>query len=168
MDITSIDFLLSLKAYTTKDNDLGDPVHAPQLKKQLSFGDGTTANNADIVWTDERTVSSASNDDLDLAGVLADAFGDTIAAAEIVGMVIVADDGNTTTLTIGAGSNPWATMWAASGDGIKVPPGGVFVIMAPDASGLGAVTAGTGDILRVANGSGAAATYKIFIIARSA
>ncbi len=169
MDITSIDFLLSIKSYAKKANDLGAPVYAPVLKKELQFSGGTTANKADMIWGDERTVASATNDDLDLAGVLTDAFGDTFTAAEIVGLAIVADSGNTTTLTIGvAGTNPWVALWAASGDGIKVQPGGVFVIMAPDASGLGAVGAGSADVLRVANGSGAAATYKILIIARTA
>lgn len=169
MEITSIDFLLSIKAYVKKANDLGAPVYAPQLKKELEFTDGTTANKADMIWGDERTVASATNDDLDLAGTLADVFGDTFTAAEIVGLAIVADAGNTTTLTIGvAGTNPWVAPWAASGDGIKVQPGGVFVIMAPDASGLGAVSAGSADVLRVANGSGASATYKIMVIARSA
>lgn len=169
MNVTSIDFLLSIKAYATKGNDLGNPVHAPVLEKRLQFSGGTTANKADIVWGDERTVSSASNDDLDLAGALADAFGDTVAAAEIVGLAIVADPTNTTTLTLGvAGTNPWVAPWAASGDGIKVQPGGVFVLMAPDANGIGAVSGGSADVFRVANGSGAAAKYKIMIIARTA
>lgn len=169
MNVTSIDFLLSIKAYTTSANDLSNAVHAPELKKQLQLSGGTIANSADIVFADERTVASATNDDLDLAGALTDAFGATVAAAEIVGLAIVAAKANTTTLTVGvAGTNPWVALWAASGDGIKVQPGGVFVIMAPDGSGLGAVGAGSADVLRIANGSGAAATYEIMIIARTA
>lgn len=169
MNITSIDVLLSIKAYTSKASDLANPVYAPELKKQIQLEGGTAANKADIVWGDERTVSSASNDDIDLSGALADAFGDTVTAAEMVGLAIVSDAANTTTLTIGVnGTNPWVAMFAASGDGIKVPPGGVFFIMAPDANGLGAVSGGSADLLRVANGSGAAATYKIMIIARTA
>lgn len=169
MTISSIDFLLSIKAYATGSNDLGGPVYAPELKKQLAFESGTTANKADMIWGDERTVASATNDDIDLVGALSDAFGSTFSPAEIVGLAIVASANNATTLTIGvAGTNPWVAPWAASGDGIKVQPGGVFVLMAPDASGIGAVSGGSADVLRVANGSGASATYKILVIARSA
>lgn len=59
-------------------------------------------------------------------------------------------------------------MWLATGDGIKVFPGGVFCNVAPDANGLGTVTAGTADILRIANPGGAACDYTIGIVARTA
>jgi hypothetical protein len=59
-------------------------------------------------------------------------------------------------------------MWAATGDGIKVFPGGVFLNFSRDASGLGAVAGGASDVLRIANGSGASATYRIAVLARSA
>ena len=42
------------------------------------------------------------------------------------------------------------------------------MLAAGDAAGLGAVTAGTGDILRIANSSGATAKFQIAILARSA
>lgn len=139
-----------------------------------SFTSGTTANKADLAYVAERTVSSASNDDIDLAGTLTDALGNTITAAEIVAIMIanVQKDGtaNTTSLTIGgAASNAWFGFVGASGDTVgPVSPGGAFLIMNPDASGLGAVTAGTGDILRVANASGASNTYQIGLLARTA
>lgn len=168
MALNTAELLVKFTANVSGSNDLGNPVFAPELKSLLQFTNGTTANKADLIFTDTRSVNSASNDDIDLAGVLADAFGATITAAEIVGLMIKSAAANTTVLTVGAGSNPWITMFAATGDGIKVMPGGVFVNFAPDASGLGAVTAGTGDILRVANASGATASYDIVILARSA
>ncbi|MFO1126371.1 MAG: hypothetical protein U1E25_14580 [Methylocystis sp.] len=58
----------------------------------------------------ERTVASATNDDIDLAGVLTDALSVTITAAELIALVIInkQKDGtaNTTNLTIGNGSDP--------------------------------------------------------------
>ena len=42
------------------------------------------------------------------------------------------------------------------------------MLFSGDAAGIGAVTAGTGDILRIANSSGASATYQIGIVGRSA
>lgn len=168
MALNSAELMVRFTANQTGANDLGNPVFSPELKSLLQFGSGVTAGNADILFTDERSVASATNDDIDLAGVLTDAFGATITMAEVVALIVVADRTNTTVLTIGAGSNPWATMWAASGDGIKVMPGGVFLNVAPDAAGLGTVTPSTGDILRIANASGAVAKYKIVVLARSA
>lgn len=168
MALNSAELLMKFTANVSGSNDLGNPLFVPELKAQLQFIGGTTADAADIVFTDTRTVASATNDDIDLAGVLTNAFGATITAAEIVGIMIKSARANTTVLSVGGGTNPWITMFLATGDGIKVFPGGVFVNFAPDASGLGAVTAGTGDILRIANASGAAATYDIVILARSA
>ena len=92
--------------------------------------------------------------------------------SEIVAIAIVnaAADGtaNTTALTIGGGTNPFAGIWGTAGDQIVIPPGGMFLIAAAGAAGLGTAGAGASDILRVANASGAAADYQIVIIGRSA
>lgn len=168
MALNTAQLIVKFTASQSGANDLGTPSFVPTLSKTLAYTNGTAADKADLLFMDERSVNSASNDDIDLAGVLADVYGSTITAAEIVGMIISSAAANTTTLTIGAGSNPWITWLAATGDGIKVPPGGVFCLFGKDATALGAVTAGTGDILRVANGSGAAATYEIAILGRSA
>lgn len=149
------------------------PFWSAVMSLTQSFASGTTANKIDIVYMAERTVATATNDDIDLAGVLADALGTTITAAELVGIFIVNEqlDGtdNTTNLTIGGGTNPFTGIWGATGDTIgPVTPGGCFLIMNPNAAGLGTVTASTGDILRIANSSGATNKYKIAILARSA
>lgn len=152
----------------TGSNDLGNPEQRAVLDKLLQFADGTTANKADGVLTDTRTINASSNDDVDLAGALTNALGAAVAAAEIVGIIIV-NRSTTQTLTLGvAGTNPWTAMFAASGDGIKVFPGGVFVNFAPDANGLGAVVGGASDVLRVANGSGSAADYDLVVLYRTA
>jgi hypothetical protein len=150
-------------------SDFGGPEFEPTLRRVLDFANGIGAGQADLLFVDSRTVNASGNDDIDLAGALTDALGATVTAAEIVGLIVDSDPGNTTVLTVGvAGTNPWTTMFAASGDGIKVFPGGIFVNFARDASGLGAVGAGSADVLRIANASGASATYRIAVLARSA
>jgi hypothetical protein len=104
---------------------------------------------------------------------VSDVFGTTITAAELVGLLVINKqiDGtaNTTDLTIGAGSNPFLGFLGGTTPTIgPIKPGGVLCIAAPDAAGIGTVTASTADILRIANSSGAAATYQIAILARSA
>lgn len=167
------DIKVSLRATQTGSNDFGGPVYTPAIAAALALTDGTGANQADIIFCDVRTVNSASNDDIDLAGVLSSAFGSTITFAELVGLVIInapaSGAANTTNLTIGVGSNPFLGFFGGTSPTLgPIRPGGVFLLASPDAAGIGTVAAGTGDILRVANSSGASATYQIGIIGRSA
>jgi len=172
MALTS-ELTVRLKARQTGANDFGGPDFTPVVEALLQLTDGTAANQADILWADQRTVASATNDDLDLAGVLSSAFGATIAAAEIVAILVInkpkTGTANTTNLTIGVGTNPVVGYLGGTSPTVgPLRPGGVFLIASPDVAGVAAVTAATGDILRVANSSGAAATYQIAILARSA
>lgn len=148
-------------------NDISNPEFRPFFDKLLQFASGTGADQADIVFADSRNILASGNDDLDLAGVLTGAFGVVISAAEVVGLLVI-NKSLTQTLSVGGGSNPWAGPWGAAGDIVKIGPRGVLALFAPDANGLGAVVAGTGDILRIANNAGGAADYDIGILARTA
>jgi hypothetical protein len=163
---------LRVEATQLGANALAAQKFTPVVAATLALANGTGVNQADLVYAAERSVASATNDDIDVYGVLADAFGATLNIAEIVAIAIVnvAADGvaNTTALTIGAGTNPFAGIWGTAGDQIVIPPGGMFLIAAGGAAGLGPAAAGSTDILRVANASGAVAEYQIIIIGRSA
>lgn len=171
MGLNSAELAVRFSAVQTGSNDFGGPDFRPELEAILQFTSGVAANQADILYVDERAFTSSTADDIDLAGVLSNAFGQTITAVEIVGIVIInatkAGVRNTVTLSVGAGSAPWFGMFGATGDVIKVPPGGVFCLFAPDASGLGTVTATTADLLTVTPGA-AAGSYQIAILARTA
>ena len=165
-------FSASIAAVQTGANAFKD-TFAPNVALQTMLRNGTGANQADILYANARTVASNSNDDIDLAGVLTDAFGATIAAAEIVSVLIInapaTGTANTTDLTIGVGSNPFLGFLGGTSPTIgPIKPGGVFMIGAGNAAGVGTVTAGSADILRIANSTGASATYQIAIVARSA
>jgi hypothetical protein len=164
-------FTAKIVASQTGGNAFTDKF-TPTIEKIQRLTDGTTANKADLIYADERTVTTGANDDIDLSGVLTDAFGVTIAAAEIVAIMIIngpiSGTANSTDLTIGAGSNPFIGFLGATDTIGPIKPAGVFMLAAGDAAGIGTVVAGTGDILRIANSSGASATYQIAIIARSA
>lgn len=169
----SANMLLQLDAVQRGASDFGGDKFTPQMKAMIQLTDGTAANQADILWMDEREVASATNDDLDLAGALSDAFGTTVAAAELVAVFVInaprSGAANTTDLTIGGGSNPVTGFLGGTTPTVgPIKPGGVFFVASPDAAGVGSVTAATADILRIANSSGASATYQIAIVARSA
>lgn len=163
----------SIEAVETGTNDYGAPRFTPMLAEVLSLTSGTTANTADRIFVDERTVASATNDDIDLAGVLVGALGNTLTFVEIVAILVInkskAGVANTTNLTIGASTNPFVGFLGGTTPTIgPIRPGGFVLIGCPADVGIGAVTAGTADILRIANSSGASATYQIAIIGRSA
>ena len=135
-----------------------------RFNRDVSLADGTGAGNADRLFSDRR--STSGNDDLDLAGVLTDAFGVTLTFARIKAIMIAADPANPGNITVGAGTNPLINILNAAGT-LTIPAGG-FNLWSCGATALGAtVTAGTGDILRV-NGSGGSCTYDIAIVGASA
>lgn len=117
----------------------------------LSFADGTAANQANVLWSDSRTLT-ATSEDLDLAGVLASVYGVTVALARVKGLYIK-NTHATASLTIGgASSNAWATLFGDATDKLVIPPGGFVLLAAPLATGY-TVTAGTGDKLKIDSGA---------------
>ncbi len=171
----TVEISAKVKARQTGSNDFGGPDFAPVAELLLQLTNGTAANQADLLYADERTISSASHDDIDLAGVLTSAFGAVITNAELVTLFVInkprADGAaaNTTNLTIGVGTNPFTGILGGTTPTLgPIRPGGAVLVTSPDAAGIGTVAAGTGDILRIANSSGASNTYQIVIIGRSA
>lgn len=149
--------------------DLGTAKFPLNLAASISLGSGTAADQADLLWTDTRTINASSTDDLDLAGSLTSALGGTITFARIRALYVAAASGNTNNVVVGgAASNQFATMFGSATDKIVVRPGGLLLLANRDTTGY-TVTASTGDLLRIANsGSGSTVTYDIAVIGCSA
>lgn len=169
----TLDFKISM-SQSKSNNVVGDLFFQGDFALSQTFGDGVTANNFDRGYIGQRSVASASNDDMDLNGIITDAFGAAISAVELVAIVLMnrprdpAAAANTTNLTLGVGSNPVVGYMGGTTPTIgPMRPGNLTVLMNPDASGLCTITAGTGDILRVANSSGATNNYCIALLMRS-
>lgn len=163
----ALDVSLLLQGFITHTSpaDLSTPTDEWERTVQLDFTDGAGANQANRIFHDERTISASSNEDLDLAGSLTDKFGATITFARIKAIVVEASSANANNVHVGgAASNQFVNWVANSSDIIVVKPGGFFVLATPDATGY-AVTAGTGDLLRIANsGAGTSVVYRIWLI----
>lgn len=125
------------------------------------FTDGTGLNQANNQFSDRRTLTTGANESLDLAGGLTNAFGVTLTFTKIKAIIIQALSTNTTDLTVSRPANG-LPFFAASGDALVLRPGGIFVLTDPSAAGI-TVTAGTGDLLNIANAAGASAFYDIII-----
>lgn len=160
--INSFSYTSSLNSELRKslDNrDVRDPVSTTHT---LSLASGSGAESGNMVWHDQRTVATGANDDIDLSGGITDAFGDSITFTKIR-YIEIKNESTNDTLTIGGAANPVANVsGTVQKSGSNYP--GIFVMTAPDASGL-AVTAGSADELRITHDGDTSnsVTYEITI-----
>jgi hypothetical protein len=144
--------------------DLSTPLDALSLKYSKTLLNGTAANQANQSWHDQRTLAPSGTENLDFAGTLVDAFGQTLTLATIKAIMIRASDGNTNNVDVVQHATTGVPgIFSAAGEGVSIKPGGVFVWVAP---GTGAtVTAATGDMLTITNsGAGTGVTYDIVVL----
>lgn len=161
---------VSAGADLTSTRDLGIASAPIALRRSVTLGPGTGAGRADTVFSDRRTLAASATEDLDLAGTLLDAFGATVTFARIKGLVISAAAGNTNNVVIGgAAANGFVSWVGGATHTVILRPGATLALMAGSADATGyAVTAGTADLLKVANsGAGTSVTYDIVLIGAS-
>jgi hypothetical protein len=116
------------------------------------------------LFKDTRTIAASASENLDLTGVLTDAFGATVANAEVIAIYVKAAAANTNSVIIGNVANGFVGPLGATGT-YTVLPGDFF--LATSQAGW-AVTAATGDLLKIANSAGGTSvTYDVVIIGRS-
>lgn len=147
--------------------DLGTPKLSVNVEKVLSLIPGTDAvNKANILFQDTRTLAASANEDLDLVGVLTDAFGATINTAEVLLVYISASTGNTNAVEFGPAASAGALLgFKDASDRLVIRPGKYACL----ANGDGwAITATTADKVNIANaGAGSSVTYDIIIVGRT-
>lgn len=138
---------------------------------RTSLLSGTGAGQADKIFYDQRTLNASATENLDLAGTLVDALGATFTLAKVKGLIVAAAAANTNNVLVGGDvTNTFFPMFGAETDSVIVRPGGVFAVFCGEGDAAGyAVTAGTADLLKVANsGGGTPVTYDVIIIGTSA
>ena len=132
---------------------------------------GVTIDKADLLFFESNTLTTGTNKDYDLAGVLEDVFGDVLTMVRVKAIFIkfTSAVGGAHIDVGGAAANPFLGWFKDVSDKIQVRNGGFLAMIAPDATAW-AVTAGSADTLRVAHDASdaAAITYEILIIGASA
>jgi hypothetical protein len=153
----------SLSATLTAAADLAAPNAKIADAIDILFTDGTGLGQADRIWQDTRTLPASATEDLDLSGALTNALGATAIFARIKAILVKAAAGNTNNVNVTRAA-AGVPLFLATGDGLPVKPGGAFLWVAPDATGI-AVTATTADTLTLTNSAGATSvTYDILIL----
>jgi len=142
-----------------------DPVN---YKKIISLANGTGLDQADLVFHDQRTLAASATEDIDLAASLTNAFGTSLTFARIKAIIVFALLANTNNVEVGgAAANAFINWVGDATDVIVVRPGGLLMLVAPDATAY-VVTAATGDLLKITNSAGGTGvTYDIIIVGAS-
>ncbi|HVH49963.1 MAG TPA: hypothetical protein VM760_08835 [Sphingomicrobium sp.] len=161
------DIALRINLTQSGTGDIGTPKMRATVDKVLSLTEGTDATNkANILFADTRTLAASANENIDLSGALSDAFGASIAAAEIVAIYIAAESTNTNSVNVTRpASNGFIGPFLAASDGVGIKPGEYALFVSQ--SGW-AVTAATGDLINVANSAGSTeVVFDIIIVGRT-
>ncbi len=160
--------LAKVTARQTLARDLTTVAAPVGIEASVSLANGVLANQADLIFSDTRTIAPSGTDSLDLAGVLVDALGTTLTFARIKAVYVKAAAANANDVVVSRPATNGVPLFAAASDAINVNPGGLFLWASPSATAV-PVTAGTGDLLSIANsGAGTSVTYDIVIIGASA
>jgi len=138
--------------FTPTAPDLGSMPWKPPAPVMTSLAQGTASGEADVIYADSRTIAASSSYSIDLTGTAdLNVFNGSLALAKVKGIWIYALNTNTNSVVVGNGTNPFVGPFSAGTITLTIPPGGELLLTAP--VGGWTVTAGTGDILKLANSS---------------
>lgn len=155
-----------LESLLTDINALSNPQDFLAFKKDFAFANGVGANQADKRWSSAgRSLATTASENLDLAGTLTDYRGNVLTFARIKAIAIF-NNGPNTIAVGGAASNAFVNWVGTAAHTLNVRSGGLLLLLAPDATAY-AVTASTGDILKIANLAAGAITYDIALVGAS-
>jgi len=128
---------------------------------EWTFTSGHTTNQMDQLWTDQRTLTNAATETLDLAGGITNTFGTVLTMAEVRLIAVGSASANTDTIILGnAASNEFDSWLGGTNQTLIVRPGGFFFLAAPDVT---AYTVSTNGNLKISNGGTNSVTYDIYI-----
>ena len=167
--VLSVSGKLNLNSLLQNALDLSTPEDNLPFEFSDSLATGVGADQANRVWSDEHTLGTGENSDLDLTGGLTDAFGNVIVFAALR-CIIIRNMGAAAAdvLVIGAAAaNPILSPFGDVSDVLKIGPGGVLFLWNPSAAGY-AVVADAADILRIHNNGAGDTTYQIILIGSTA
>ncbi len=157
--------LTRIKWTYTNSLDLSTPAEVMSDTCTQTFTDGTGSGKAQVAWSDQRTITTASDETLDLKAVTT-AFG-TAAFTKIKALrieVVTATTGYTLKMTAGA-SNGLSAFFSDASDEIVIQAGGGLTLEAPVD---GYTVDDTHKTLKMSNPAGGSVVYNIFVIGEGA
>lgn len=134
----------------------------------INLSDGVGNNQADLIWSDTRTLAASTSEELDLNALPQSAPLANVNMVKVKAILVLAAAGNTNNVEVG---NAAATQFQA-GFGVAtgrwiIPPGDRFLATAQKAGWSSAN--GVSDKLKIANGgAGTSVDYTLILIGTSA
>ena len=120
----------ALSANWSKDLDIGSVAATPQASASLAFTNGEGANKVEAVAVKAGTVAGSGSANIDLAGTLTDPGGDVITFDKIKAFLVKNTSESGSGFEVGGSFDSWVK---ASGDEVKVMPGGFLAVGNPTA-----------------------------------
>jgi len=146
--------LLSILAHESSSGDISETLRATPTSYSLELTDGTGANQAQVVWSDARTIAAGGTDNLNLAS-LSDDRG-SIAFSQVKA-IYARNTHATENMKIG-GSGAGAFGGLPATVNRTLPPGGAYLMTAPTAGGF------DGGLFAQFSSPGGEVTYEIILI----
>lgn len=137
----------SLLAHETSSGDMSRTLRATPASYAVAIGDGTGASQAQLAWSDARTLAGSS-ETLNLTSLSDTRDGASVSVTVTATKVIYIKNTGTSSLTFSGGP--------LTGSGVVLAAGGFCVLADTSAAGMGAGT------ITVAGATGAA--YEIVIV----
>lgn len=142
---------LSILAHETSSGDISRTLRATPVSYAATLADGTGANQAQVVWSDSRTLAGAS-ETIDPAS-LADTRDGAAVTVAMTAVKVAYLKNTHASISLTAAGGPF-------GSGSTVQPGGAVALVSPTAGGLSAAAitvtgsaGGTYDIVLIGEGS---------------
>ncbi len=163
----AMNIALSVAGLFDQPLDVNNAHYRFNFAPNFPFTDGSGANQVHQIFTDTRTIAASGFDDLDLinSGGIADPFNISLNLTKVRAIIITADAANVNDVVVGgAATLTFVSAFGSATDKVKIKPGGLFVLVAPDVNGY-AVNSGSTDLFRVANGgAGSSVNYTVLLV----
>lgn len=155
----------TIRGELTTPRDGGNAAFTVREGFAKSIANGTGEDEANAIYIDDFSIAASGTLDIDLSGSLEDAHGNVLAFTAIKEILLTAGAANVNDVVLGnGGANSFLGPLGAAAHTLALKPGQRAGLTNYSAAGW-PVAAGTGDILRVANGSsGSAVTGTITIV----
>jgi hypothetical protein len=158
----SANIVIDFQATLTKPRDLNTALIPLSKRVAYALVDGTGANQVNILFDDNRSLTTTGVDVLNLASGMTNGFGDAIAAVKIKGIFIVSSPTNANPITLRQAASSGVPLFTGATAGINIRPGGSLLWVAAETTGI-AVTVGS-SLLEVVNGGVPTISYDLVIL----
>ncbi|REJ94886.1 MAG: hypothetical protein DWQ35_07390 [Planctomycetota bacterium] len=169
----ALDIAASLSWVFQDTQELTTISDTAKLQFAADLANGTADDQADRLWHDERTLATATHEDLDLTALAASVFENsvTVSLATVRALLLI----NTATTAgedllvggAGAGGNAWASPFNGDQDAQLVLPADATLLLV-NKKNTWTIANGASDQLRIANDGTGSITYRVVIVGTSA